>query len=360
MTSRIGIALLVLVPVATLISIGPLRAEETVAASGVASEVAPAAFAVRLETTKGVVVIEAYRPWAPLAVDRFYNLVRSGYLDGNLFFRVEPKEGVDFGLHGDPKTREPWAAAPIRCDPPRRGIRAGDVFLLNDGTGERAATELRIQTGDDASMASRSGAAALGRVVEGTAVLATLDASHMKDLRKWRTMVRHLLNDGEAEARKDFPAIDSIVKASLLDRSVEIPAEPPPPAAAATIPPGMALVRVYRPDTSVQKFTLRVDGAARAVMTKGSVFEVTLPAGPHELSSKVKFKMFATGLADQLFAARDTLAVDLAAGGEYHVRAVPIGDSRTLALYFVGNDFGAEESKALSAAKLLQGTEEEE
>lgn len=85
----------------------------------VASEKAPDAFAVRFETTKGAVVIEAYRTWAPNAVDRFYNLVRSGYLDGNLFTRVDPQQGVDFGINGDPDMFKAWSEAPIATGPPQ-------------------------------------------------------------------------------------------------------------------------------------------------------------------------------------------------------------------------------------------------
>jgi cyclophilin family peptidyl-prolyl cis-trans isomerase len=359
MATRGGIALSTVVIAAALAAALPAHAGSTAGAPEVASATAPAAFAVRFETTKGGFVVEAYRSWAPQAVDRFYNLVRSGYLDGNLFFRIVAGNGVDFGINGDPKTRKAWGKSPIPCDPPKRGIRAGDVFLLNNGLGEGAATEIRIQTGPDADMSSRSGTTALGRVVEGIEVLASLDASHMQDTRKWNKMIRALLDDGDAKVRKDYPKMDSIVRATLLERIIELPAEEPAPAAAAAIPPGMALVRVYRDDTSIRKFTLRIDGTARAVLAKSSFFETALPAGRHELSTKVKFKMFATGLGDKLFAARDTLAVELAPGGVYHVRAVTVGQGQTLQLYLVANDFGAEECKALAPAKPPDGTEED-
>ena len=40
---------------------------------------APDVFQVRFDTTKGVMVWELHRDWAPIGVDRFYNLVRAGY-----------------------------------------------------------------------------------------------------------------------------------------------------------------------------------------------------------------------------------------------------------------------------------------
>ena len=351
MASRRGLGLSIVVIAAALAG--------TAAALEVTSETAPAAFAVRVDTTKGPFVVEAYRAWAPQAVDRFYNMARSGYLDGNLFFRVVAKDGVDFGISGDPRTTKAWEKSPIPCDPPRRKIQVHDVFLLNNGTGENAAIQIRIQTGADTSDASRSGAAALGRVVEGAEVLAAIDASHMKDARKWQKMVRTLANDGVDEVRKSYPKIDSIVRATVIDRAVEVPKEEPAADVGKAVPAGMALVRVYREDASPQKFTLRVDGTARAVLPKGSVFEVLLPAGRHELSSKVKFKMFATGIGDKAFASRDTFVAELAPGAAYHVHAAPVGDGRTLQLYLVANDFGVEECRSLAPAKPLEVSEEE-
>src|SRR5262249_48272566 len=38
---------------------------------------APDRFNARLETSKGVILIEIHRDWAPNGVDRFYNLVRA-------------------------------------------------------------------------------------------------------------------------------------------------------------------------------------------------------------------------------------------------------------------------------------------
>ena len=40
---------------------------------------APATYRVRLDTTKGAIVIECVRAWAPRGADRFYELVTSGW-----------------------------------------------------------------------------------------------------------------------------------------------------------------------------------------------------------------------------------------------------------------------------------------
>src|SRR3989442_3708541 len=51
---------------------------------------APDSFRVRFSTTKGDFVMAVHRAWAPVGVDRFYNLGASGDYDGMRFLRVVP------------------------------------------------------------------------------------------------------------------------------------------------------------------------------------------------------------------------------------------------------------------------------
>src|SRR5262245_36014457 len=78
---------------------------------------APELFNVRLETSKGVILIEVHRDWAPNGVDRFYNLARAGYYDQVRFHRVIKGQWAQFGVNGDPKVSNVWRAQTIRDDP---------------------------------------------------------------------------------------------------------------------------------------------------------------------------------------------------------------------------------------------------
>ena len=60
---------------------------------------APEVFTVRLETTRGAIVIECVRAWAPNGADRFYELVASGYFNDAAVFRVRPKVFAQFGIN---------------------------------------------------------------------------------------------------------------------------------------------------------------------------------------------------------------------------------------------------------------------
>jgi len=71
----------------------PLERWERVGTNGAA----PERFTVRLDTTKGAIVIECLRAWAPNGADRFYELTTSGYYDDAALFRIRPKTFVQFG-----------------------------------------------------------------------------------------------------------------------------------------------------------------------------------------------------------------------------------------------------------------------
>ena len=68
----------------------------------------PRTFRVRLETSKGPIVIEVHRDWAPRAADRFYELVTARYFDDTRFFRVVEGQWAQFGINGDPAVARRW------------------------------------------------------------------------------------------------------------------------------------------------------------------------------------------------------------------------------------------------------------
>ena len=45
---------------------------------------APELYKVKFDTSKGVILMEVHRDWAPLGADRIYNLTRNGFFNGSL------------------------------------------------------------------------------------------------------------------------------------------------------------------------------------------------------------------------------------------------------------------------------------
>src|SRR5690349_19888884 len=80
-------------------------------------EMAPAMFNANLDTSAGMFVIEVHRDWSPNGADRFYNLVKSGFLDDVRFYRVVKGFMVQFGIHGDPAVTAAWSKSQIPDDP---------------------------------------------------------------------------------------------------------------------------------------------------------------------------------------------------------------------------------------------------
>src|SRR5580704_11210447 len=78
---------------------------------------APAAFTVKFDTTKGLIVLEVHRDWSPFGADRFYNLVNNGFFTGARFFRVIPGFMAQFGINGNPAVNAAWDKVVLKDDP---------------------------------------------------------------------------------------------------------------------------------------------------------------------------------------------------------------------------------------------------
>jgi len=133
------------------------------------NETAPATFRVRLNTSRGEVVLELHRDWSPAGVDRFYNLVRHGFYDGVRFFRVLDGFVAQFGINGDPAIQSRWRAATMPDEPVVEGNTRGQLTYAKGGPNSRS-TQLFINYGDNSRL-DPLGFSALGEVVEGMDVV---------------------------------------------------------------------------------------------------------------------------------------------------------------------------------------------
>jgi peptidyl-prolyl cis-trans isomerase A (cyclophilin A) len=125
----------------------------------------PAVFRAVLETSKGRIVIETHRDWAPHGVDQFYTLLRTGFFDDARFFRVVQDYVAQFGINGDPEISRLWTSAVIPDDPVKQSNVRGAVTFAASGPNTRT-TQLFINLHDNKSL-DKSGFAPIGMVVEG-------------------------------------------------------------------------------------------------------------------------------------------------------------------------------------------------
>lgn len=174
-----------------------------------ATEKAPAAFKVRFETTRGVFTVAARRAWAPQGVDRLYNLVKIGFLDGAPFFRVVKGFIVQFGLNGDPRVNAAWQSARLSDDPVTQTNRRGTLTFATAGRDTRT-TQLFINYGDNASL-DRQGFAPIGEVVEGMATVDGVYDGYGETPDQFR-----IQSEGNAYLQREFPRLDFIKKATVV------------------------------------------------------------------------------------------------------------------------------------------------
>lgn len=180
------------------------------------SEHAPEAFQARFETTHGSFVVEAHREWAPVGVDRFYNLVRAGFFDDSRFFRVVAGKWVQFGIPGDPAIAAVWRNATIPADPPRSHNVRGTIGYAMI-TPDARTTQLYINTGDNLNN-DKDPFAIFGTVVEGMDVVDKLYSGYGErsgsGMRAGRQ--QKLFEDGNVYLDQEFPNLDHLVRAVIL------------------------------------------------------------------------------------------------------------------------------------------------
>jgi cyclophilin family peptidyl-prolyl cis-trans isomerase len=139
---------------------------------------APVTYKVRLETSKGLVVIAVHRDWAPRGADRFRELVESEYYDEARFFRIRKNTWVQFGIAADPKIAQAWRQKTIPDDPyvgvsNKRGTVA---FAFKDPNGRT--TQVFINLKDNSETHDKEPFVVFGEVEQGMDVLDSLYADY--------------------------------------------------------------------------------------------------------------------------------------------------------------------------------------
>jgi peptidyl-prolyl cis-trans isomerase A (cyclophilin A) len=175
---------------------------------------APDTYKVKLETTKGDVVLEVTRAWAPNGADRFYNLVKNGFYDDTRFFRVIEGFMVQFGISPDPKIAAAWRNASIADDPRKESNQKGYITFATRGPNTRT-TQVFINFVDNSGLDGQ-GFTPFGKVVSGMDVVEKLYAGYGEGAPRGQGPdQRRLQEEGNAYLTKDFPKLDGIKKATI-------------------------------------------------------------------------------------------------------------------------------------------------
>jgi hypothetical protein len=346
----------------------------------VPTEQAPEAYTARIETTKGDIVVEVQRALAPYSADRFYNMIRSGYLEKAVFithpwleiknvseqyeypgnggfenpdlgqWRIHPVDGWEWNGY--------WARILLPFDVPVREAQVGDVvFLPTEIHGKKSlwtgrydvsrgiAGRIAIVTGDSLQWLNRLGAAPFGRVVQGLDVPGKLSL----------IVGRKVPNNVYLYALRHRD-LDVVSRATVMaEGGVESTRSASAAASAPSDTVGQAQLTVYRPDPFGSTTVVAVDGVVRAAVRKQTAFTVALPAGRHHIMAKSRNSVVgvmasASMTGSSLWTNERSSPLDLRPGQHVFFVALPLGsDNLDVNLARVAPEFGA-----VDAAKFPQ------
>ena len=173
------------------------------------NEQAPPTYKVNLDTSKGPIVIEVHRDWAPLAADRFYNLVTNGFYDEARFFRVVPNFMVQFGMNADPAVTRAWSSVPMKDEPTTQSNKKGYVTFARTGAPNSRGTQVFINYKDNGFL-DNQGFAPFGQVTEGMDVAEKISAMYGE-----KPNQGEITASGNAYLNKAFPKLDYVKKATI-------------------------------------------------------------------------------------------------------------------------------------------------
>ncbi len=177
-------------------------------------EKAPETFKVDFDTSKGKVVVEVTRAWAPNGADRFYNLVKNGFFSDTRFFRVISGFMVQFGIHGDPAISAAWRMARIPDDPVKESNKRGYITFATAGPNTRT-TQVFINFRDNAGLDSQ-GFSPFGRIISGMDVVDKLYSEYGEGAPSGRGPDQGQIQaQGNAYLTKSFPQMDYIKAATI-------------------------------------------------------------------------------------------------------------------------------------------------
>jgi peptidyl-prolyl cis-trans isomerase A (cyclophilin A) len=175
------------------------------------NERAPDQYRARFDTSQGVFVIAVEREWAPLAADRFYNLVKNGFYNDSRFFRVLSGFMAQWGLHADPAVQAAWRTANLKDEPAKKSNTRGFVSFTRESSPNSSYTMIFINYKDN-SYLDADGFAPFGEVVSGMEVAERLYSGYG---RQNVPDQRRILRDGNAYLLAEYPMLDYVKTATI-------------------------------------------------------------------------------------------------------------------------------------------------
>lgn len=178
-------------------------------------ETAPEVFTARFETSKGNFELEIKRELSPAGADRLYQLVKHGFFDSVVFYRVVPKFVAQFGT-SDTTLENAWSKFKLPDEEVKASNLRGTISYARSGK-ETRGTVLFINLADNPRLDTINyngvkGFPVLGKVVEG---MNTVDSLYNGYSGTTMNQLDTMYRNKEAFFKK-FPKLDVVNRAYLL------------------------------------------------------------------------------------------------------------------------------------------------
>lgn len=172
---------------------------------------APATYDAVFHTSAGDFTVTVHRGWAPHGADRFYNLVKNGFYDGQKIFRVVPHFVVQFGISPYPEVSQAWETADIPDDPVGSlHNRRGTVDFASAGPDTRT-TQIFVNTADNLQL-DGAGFTPIGEVTTGMDAVDELYSGYADAPTQDQAQ---MMAQGNAYLEKEWPKLDGIESATV-------------------------------------------------------------------------------------------------------------------------------------------------
>jgi len=180
--------------------------------------IAPDTFRAVMVTTKGEIIIEAYRAWSPKGVDRLFQLITSGFYSDNCIFRVQPEYVIQFGISDHADANFFWDKRPIPDEPVVGHNLKGVISYARDGKNSRTA-QLFINTKDNYKLDTVDynglrGFPPIARIIRGFEVVEAFYSTYGFEPANHQDSV---MVKGNAYWEEHFPGLDYIISVNIDD-----------------------------------------------------------------------------------------------------------------------------------------------
>ena len=178
------------------------------------SGTAPDKFKLVFDTTKGEIVLDCDRSWAPKGADRLHELVQDGFFRDIALFRVVNGFVAQFGIHGDPKVSAKWRDKTFGDDPVKGSNTTGTLTFATAGKDTRT-TQFFLNLADNKRL-DQMGFAPICKVASGLDKVQKFYAEYGEGAPMGTGPAQDMIQmEGNTYLKKNFPKLDYIKSAKI-------------------------------------------------------------------------------------------------------------------------------------------------